>query len=541
MGETRSATTEWIRTQREVGEDGAGLSIAGLQSNALRVARAARGSGAATDWRAQLRRRLGIFACIYAIIFGLILIKFAIETLATGRLDQDALPMAVLLCLLIGAVWYLLIDRQPAAPHRLRAVELGLFGTLAAVMGYGQYWDYKSGWGEQWYGLGLGRDSPYDPMALPWAFLILCYGIFIPNSVRRCILVVGAMAACPIVIGVAAHAQDATPGGLMAAVPLVLPTAGWVLSAATVAVLGAYRINVLERSVRESRTLGQYQLVQRLGGGGMGEVYLAEHLLLRRPCAVKLIRREWAGDERMLRLFEREVRTTAGLTHPNTVEIYDYGLADDGTFYYAMEYLPGRSLQELVDSEGSLEPDRTIHLLTQICGALAEAHAVGLIHRDVKPGNILVCERGGIRDVAKLLDFGLVQGGPNPPTGGGPIVGESSIRGTPAYMSPEQAYGASLDGRSDLYSLGAVAYFLLTGRPPFVCESAMQTLQAQIHESPEPLTRLRADVPAELAATVMRCLAKSPDDRFPSAAALANALVSRRNSGRSPGQEAASV
>jgi serine/threonine-protein kinase len=267
----------------------------------------------------------------------------------------------------------------------------------------------------------------------------------------------------------------------------------------------------------------------------MGEVYLAEHVLLRRPCALKLIRPELAGDERALHLFEREVRATAGLTHPNTVEIYDYGLADDGTFYYAMEYLPGRSLQELVDEDGPLEAARVVHLLRQVCGALAEAHAAGLIHRDIKPGNILVCERGGIRDVAKLLDFGLVQAGPAPPLGSMRVARESSIRGTLAYMSPEQAAGVTpLDARSDLYGLGAVAYFLLAGRPPFVCESAVRVLFAQVHEPPEPLDRLRVDVPTDLAAIVMRCLEKSADDRFPSAAFLADALAGCRDAGRWP-------
>src|SRR2546423_11784789 len=141
----------------------------------------------------------------------------------------------------------------------------------------------------------------------------------------------------------------------------------------------------------------------------MGEVYLAEHGLLRRPCALKLIRPEWEGDPTNLARFEREVQAMAPLTHPNIVEIFDYGRADDGTFYFAMEYLPGLSLQELVGRYGSLSPERAVHLLRQMCGALQQAHAAALIHRDVKPGNILVCQRGGRHDVAKLLDFGLVR------------------------------------------------------------------------------------------------------------------------------------
>ena len=186
----------------------------------------------------------------------------------------------------------------------------------------------------------------------------------------------------------------------------------------------------------------------------MGEVYLAEHVLLRRPCALKLIRPERAGDPKNLRRFEREVQATATLTHPNTVQVYDYGHTDDGTFYYVMEYLPGLTLEELVKRHGPLPPARAIHFLRQVCGALEEAHAVGLIHRDIKPGNVIVCERGGVHDVAKLLDFGLVLS-PVSEADGEKLTQDGAIAGTPAYMSPEQAGGQDdVDARSDIYSLG---------------------------------------------------------------------------------------
>src|SRR5204863_10143764 len=151
------------------------------------------------------------------------------------------------------------------------------------------------------------------------------------------------------------------------------------------------------------------RLTKRLGAGGMGEVYLAEHVLLRRPCAVKLIRPERVGDPGSLQHFEREVQATATLTHPNTVQVFDYGRAADGTFYYVMEYLPGSSLEQLVSARGPFPPARAVHILRQVCGALAEAHSIGLVHRDVKAGNIIVCERGGVAHVAKLLDFGVVE------------------------------------------------------------------------------------------------------------------------------------
>src|SRR5262249_9075166 len=188
---------------------------------------------------------------------------------------------------------------------------------------------------------------------------------------------------------------------------------------------------VLRQEAFAARTLGQYRLKERLGAGGMGEVYLAEHALLKRPCAIKLIRLERAGDPRNLVRFEREVQATAALSHANTVEIYDYGHAADGTFYYVMEYLPGLDLERLGGGPGPLPPERAVPLLRQVCGALREAHAAGLIHRDLKPGNVLVCRRGGLADVAKLLDFGLVRA-PGLDQDGQKLTQEGALAGTPA-------------------------------------------------------------------------------------------------------------
>src|SRR5262249_15056588 len=196
--------------------------------------------------------------------------------------------------------------------------------------------------------------------------------------------------------------------------------------------------------------------------------------------AVKLIRPEKAGDPAMLARFEREVRATARLRHWNTVRIFDYGRSADGTFYYVMEHLTGLTLQELVEKHGPLPPARAVHLLRQACGALREAHGVGLVHRDLKPANIMACELGGEHDVVKLLDFGLVKA-VDPGEGEETLTREGAVAGTPAYMSPEQAAGAGgLDARSDIYSLGAVAYFLLTGRPPFDRGSAIQGIAAHL-------------------------------------------------------------
>ena len=211
------------------------------------------------------------------------------------------------------------------------------------------------------------------------------------------------------------------------------------------------------------------------------------------------------------------------MTHWNTVEIFDYGRADDGTFYYVMEYLPGLSLGQLVDQHGPLPPARVIYLLQQVCDALGEAHAAGLIHRDIKPGNIFAATRGGYHDVAKLLDFGLAK--PISAERNIQLTQEGSITGSPLYMSPEQATDDSEpDARSDIYSLGAVAYFLLIGLPPFAAEDPIKVIIAHASKDVVPPSQLRADVPADLEAVVMRCLAKQPEDRFQDAASLWAAL-----------------
>ena len=279
-------------------------------------------------------------------------------------------------------------------------------------------------------------------------------------------------------------------------------------------VYGTHIINALRNEAFEARQLGQYRLMRPIGTGGMGEVYLAEHQMMKRPVAIKVIRPGKADDPQALARFEREVRATAKLSHWNTIEIFDYGRTDDGTFYYVMEYLPGMSLAELVDRYGPLPADRAIHLLMQTCDALAEAHARGLIHRDIKPGNIFAAERGGVYDVAKLLDFGLVKplSDDKVPV---QLTQEGTITGSPLFMSPEQALGDSEpDARSDIYSLGAVAYYLLTGAPPFEGDKPIKIILAHAHDPVVPPSRLRSDVPADLEQVVLRCLAKNPDDRY---------------------------
>jgi len=277
----------------------------------------------------------------------------------------------------------------------------------------------------------------------------------------------------------------------------------------------------LRRQVREARRLGQYTLESRLGQGGMGVVYRASHAMLKRPTAIKLLR---GGVTASLERFESEVQMMASLRHPNAVAVHDYGRTEDGVFYYAMEYLDGLDLQQLSEMEGPLPSGRVIHLLRQVCGALGEAHAGGLLHRDVKPANIFVCHALTIADLVKVLDFGLVKD--LRVVQGADMTIAGALLGTPHYLAPECINQATPpDARSDLYSLGAVAYRLLAGGPVFEGRTSLEVCAHHLHTAP-PLLHERTErpVPPDLEAVVMRCLHKDPAARFASAAELAGAL-----------------
>ncbi len=245
--------------------------------------------------------------------------------------------------------------------------------------------------------------------------------------------------------------------------------------------------------------------------------------MLKRPCAIKLIRHELAGNPRIFARFEREVRATAALSHWNTIEIYDYGRNDDGSFYYVMEYLPGLSLSQLVHRHGPMAPARVIYLLRQACDALGEAHESGLVHRDIKPANLMSAYRGGHYDVAKLLDFGLVKTLSQDQSIH--LSQEGTVAGSPLYMAPEQIMNTGpADARTDIYALGAVAYFMLTAQPPFSGENAMAVMIAHTRDPVPPPSQIKPGIPSDLAEVVLRCLAKDPNDRYPNTSCLAEAL-----------------
>ena len=300
-------------------------------------------------------------------------------------------------------------------------------------------------------------------------------------------------------------------------------TVGLLMSALLGVGIGASStIARLRRQMRAVAKLGQYTLIEHIGGGGMGVVYRARHAMLRRPTAIKLLRPGAAGEERLGR-FEREVQMTSRLTHPNTIAIYDYGRTDTGVLYYVMEYIDGISFAELVDRFGPLPASRVVYLLQQVCGSLAEAHRAGLIHRDVKPANFMLCVQGGIYDFVKVLDFGLVK---ELETGESDLSRPGLVMGTPLYMSPEAIRAPeSVNASSDIYALGAVAYTLVTGSPVFPGDNVIDVCRGHLYEEPTPPSqRPELEIPHELEALILRCLEKDPGRRPASATALLETL-----------------
>jgi hypothetical protein len=301
---------------------------------------------------------------------------------------------------------------------------------------------------------------------------------------------------------------------------------------AAVAPVVSHLITRLGREVRQAREMGSYVLGDLIARGGMGEVWQATHRFLVRPAAIKLIKSETIGAgtpeqaKVMVQRFRREARAAAALRSPHTIQLYDFGVAADGTFYYVMELLNGMDLQNLVAQYGPLPPGRAIHILKQICESLGEAHTRGLIHRDIKPGNIQICRMGRECDFVKVLDFGLVKrSGPGEPSEPG-LTSPNMLAGTPAYLSPETASGEPIDHRSDIYSLGCVAYWMLTGRQVFEADGLMQMIARHIQAKPEPPSRYSPfTLPPDLDQIVLACLAKFAAERPAAAWELADRLT----------------
>jgi serine/threonine-protein kinase len=369
---------------------------------------------------------------------------------------------------------------------------------------------------------------------LSWvASWVLLFSVVVPTPPRVTVVWAAlSVAAVPLVYatGVALGSNAPLPAGQFF-FSLVFPYLVIVL----MAYVGSRVVYGLGAEVRKAREMGSYRLVKRLGEGGMGEVWRAQHRMLARPAAIKLIRPKVLGvtdaqSRQLLKRFEREAQATALMRSPHTLELYDFGMADDGTFYYVMELLDGFDLDELIERFGPVPAERAVHFLRQVCASLAEAHDAGLIHRDIKPANLYTCRYGRDVDFIKVLDFGLVKHGGAPEPGADKLTAEHFAGGTPAFMSPEQAVAEeTLDGRSDLYSLGCVAYWLLTGIAVFKGRTPIETMMMHVHVKPDPPSLYtKLFIPPELEAIVMSCLAKEVEARPQTADELSQRLAAVR-------------
>lgn len=352
--------------------------------------------------------------------------------------------------------------------------------------------------------------------------------MIVPNTVRRTFIAAVASALTgPIIFYIAISVRD---GSLATPVLLLSWTHNYVC--AVLAIVPAHVMKHLNKRVRRSRQLGSYQLVELIGKGGMGEVWKARHRMLARPAAVKIILADTiAGSDRQtakvtLTRFEREAQATAALGSPHTIMVHDYGLARDGTFYYVMELLDGYTLQTLIERFGLIPSERAIQILLQVCHSLYDAHQSGLVHRDVKPANIFLCRKGQEHDFVKVLDFGLVKRIECSAEGEILTTKPGVPTGTPAFMAPEQARGKQdIDHRADIYSLGCVAYWLVTGQYVFPASNAMDMMLQHVGETPTaPSLRTDLEIPQALDEVILACLQKDPDKRPPDAKELSRRL-----------------
>ena len=449
------------------------------------------GSELATETRWLLQLRLRAASLVLVVGFSL----FLSRTFILYKFESLAIFFYGMMVLLPVVCMATLSSRHQPTLRQLRALETILFALIVVFFMAAQYV------------VMLHRVRDNDPERLAGAVksstlwmvaVMFIYAIFIPNTWRRASRLIVPMALAPLtvpwILG-AVHPELYRVAIKAASVQRISEDGLFLVLGALTAIFGTHTINTLRIEAYRARLLNQYRLGRKLGGGGMGEVYLAEHQLLKRPCAIKLIRSDLVGNQRVFARFEREVRATAQLSHWNTIEIFDYGRNDNGAFFYVMEYLPGLTLAELVERYGPMPAARVIYLLRQACEALHEAHEAGLVHRDIKPANIMAAFRGGHHDVAKLLDFGLVktlsedEKAPH-------ISREGTVTGSPLYMAPEQIMRTQApDRRTDIYGLGAVAYFTLTGRPPFRADSPMEVMIAHVRDSATPPSQLRPEIP----------------------------------------------
>ena len=436
---------------------------------------------------------------------------FLVTFVQPGRLWFYLVLRAIGLIPILAAVLIVYARRMPT-PRMLRWVESGVSACLSALISVS----------------ALEYGGIVSPLVLGVILVLLGRAAIIADRWERAILPIGLITLIhPLTMAVLALVDpviNAQFRDTRALAGFALNEM-FLLSAGALTLVGGHMIWSLRRKVFEARSLGRYRLKRRIGAGGMGEVWAAHHHALRRDVAVKILKPETRGDAAAIARFEREVRATADLVHPHTVRVFDYGVTEDGLWYYAMELLDGQDLHQVVATSGPVAPQRAARFMWQASKALAEAHARGIVHRDLKPENLFVTSIGGEGEFIKVLDFGLAKlaevGGVRDMT----LTGEGWAVGTPKWASPEVVTGEPADPRSDVYGLGAVLYFLLCGHAPFEHTDVAKMMMAHVNEAPVPPTQRGVRMPAALEAVVMRCLEKDPARRYVDAGALAAALA----------------
>jgi serine/threonine-protein kinase len=459
--------------------------------------------------------QLGLLMAAVTLFFGILDHAVTLEAHVQGTrhvLELGAIGAGLILSL---GIWYL-CRKEVLEPRQL--LDLGLvYEVLAALT------------------VSLSfHATPFAAGSLPrgWsavAVWILAFPMLVPSTLGKTVLATFAAAAMdPVWLLLHAAVGATLPRGA-ALVHALAPT----FVSACVAIILSRLLYRLRVEAGKAREMGSYRLIERLGRGGMGEVWRAEHRMLARSAAIKLIRPDTTSfgspvtSREVVRRFEREARATATLRSPHTVQIYDYGTTEDGTFYYVMELLEGYDLETLVEEFGPLPAARAVHLLRPICRSLAEAHQGGLIHRDIKPANIYVCRYGVEYDFVKVLDFGLVKAAQSLGGTDSKLTAANIVAGTPGYMSPEMALGReNIDWRTDIYSFGCVAYWLMTGHQVFESSgSGVETLLEHVKTPPPPPSqRTENPVPPELERIILSCLEKDPANRPQTAEALFETL-----------------
>ena len=476
-------------------------------------------SGLPDDLLSQAAGRLRVLALLYAFMFFMAGV-FPALLFDRARFFGNFVQWGPSAIGIVGAVLLAAVIRSSRVP-------------LPTVMNLGLAFEIVSSYAiaAAEFGDPQGLETHSGFLGLSWvAVWVVLFTVVVPTFPRRALLAaLASVSAVPVVIGMVI-ASGATVVGLDATryfFGLVFPY----LLVVGMTYVGARVVYQLGTEVTRARELGSYRLEEKLGEGGMGEVWRARHQMLARPAAIKLIRPSF-GDgpagvsDEAVRRFEREAQAIALLRSPHTVDLFDFGRATDGAFYYVMELLDGLDADSLLQRFGPIPPERAIHLLRQVCHSLSEAHACGLVHRDIKPANIVLCRYGEEYDFVKVLDFGIV-GGIRDPANGSPVhTRENVVHGTPAFMAPEQAMGTAVDGRADVYATGCVAYWLLTGQYVFTAgtPAALLLQHAQTPPSP-PSSRTELAIPAALDDLVLACLAKDPAHRPQSAGELSRRLA----------------